>query len=886
MKNILIKKTSLYKINPFIIYEVLLIFITSILYLDYLLGNKYFIFKDISFDSYSETYPHLIYWANNVKNIDDWISWNWFNGLGNITQYKRINIFNIFILFGKENIAYFLGVFQALKVILAGTFFYKYLKAVGRSDFSCYIGGIGYAFCAHMMVRQGWMYYPNEVVVVALWLWCFELYFTNKKRIWLPLSTAFLFSSLSGYHVCLYIGIMIVYCVFRIFWEEVSIEDGKHIMKYTIYSVLCGFLISSIYSLPDIFAGFSSERILTEKAFHIGTLFQLNSAKSLASGFFRTLGNNLLGILDYKGDQNLLDDPCFYVGLLNIIILSQIKSFLNKRRKVIAIICLSVCMIYILFPQIASILSAFTGKYKLSSFWITLLMLYLATECLDLIRRNGLNAWNYWVVFGGLILGSIFFGFALDNQVNYYHLGVNLVFGFAYGCILYKNLQKPPFIYKALVVLFIFEIFINAYEVINIRETVGSEELHSSGYADDTSIALNYLEQYDSSSLYRVDKKYNSVSLQDAIAQGYMGTKEYEGGAGNNYLKKFAEVFDFPQSVGKRVFFGTGDSTEINTLLGVKYILTRENSINNLGYEYVDKIENINIYQNKYPLGIGLFFENITSEKELEKMSMQKKRAALLKTCFVDEGNIKNVESINLSIKNEESPGHDIEFTFEENISGNILSENLFFEGLEDNILYLSFDAAKTNDDDSSGTIIGYDNNRNLQYYTSMRISEEENTYEYLLNAEGITQLEIVIPEYKNISNIKLKTVSTKEYYKNYTEDVNKILETPFNISYFSNSEVQGIIENNVDGVLVLATAYNQGWHCLIDGKEQKVFPADIALVGVEVPAGAHDIRFYYKLPYYYTYIFLMSIGGLLLIADIFMVIHGKRNRVETEELR
>jgi uncharacterized membrane protein YfhO len=44
--------------------------------------------------------------------------------------------------------------------------------------------------------------------------------------------------------------------------------------------------------------------------------------------------------------------------------------------------------------------------------------------------------------------------------------------------------------------------------------------------------------------------------------------------------------------------------------------------------------------------------------------------------------------------------------------------------------------------------------------------------------------------------------------------------------------------------VLILSQTYYPGWKAEVDGKRAEVFPVDIALTGIQVPAGLHEIRF------------------------------------------
>ena len=48
-------------------------------------------------------------------------------------------------------------------------------------------------------------------------------------------------------------------------------------------------------------------------------------------------------------------------------------------------------------------------------------------------------------------------------------------------------------------------------------------------------------------------------------------------------------------------------------------------------------------------------------------------------------------------------------------------------------------------------------------------------------------------------------------------------------------------------GELVLADAYYPGWEAYVDGKPATIYPADVALRGVFVPAGTHTVTMEYS---------------------------------------
>lgn len=72
-------------------------------------------------------------------------------------------------------------------------------------------------------------------------------------------------------------------------------------------------------------------------------------------------------------------------------------------------------------------------------------------------------------------------------------------------------------------------------------------------------------------------------------------------------------------------------------------------------------------------------------------------------------------------------------------------------------------------------------------------------------------------------------------------------------------------------GVLVLSESYAPGWVAYIDGKASPVLPADLALRGVYLEAGAHEVKFVYE-PSSFKIGLILCLVGLL---GLFLILFG-----------
>ena len=76
-------------------------------------------------------------------------------------------------------------------------------------------------------------------------------------------------------------------------------------------------------------------------------------------------------------------------------------------------------------------------------------------------------------------------------------------------------------------------------------------------------------------------------------------------------------------------------------------------------------------------------------------------------------------------------------------------------------------------------------------------------------------------------------------------------------------------------GVVVVSEAYDPGWRARVDGRDQAVYPCDLALMAVEVPAGSHTVVLRYRPPSWPLALTLSGAGVLVAIAGL---VSGRRH--------
>lgn len=873
------------------IYGILLFTITVILYNKFLIFDKYYIFGDIASDSLFQLYPyiqHLSYYIYDNKTIP-FVSF--FVGLGmNIFSFVMEPFYFLVALFGPDNVPAMIGYMHALRVFLAGIFFYLFLKEKGYDNHTSTIFGLFYAFLGRMISQGTWQTYPNEVVGVALFLYAFELFYNNKNRYILPLSIAFLFTVTTSYYFILYTIIIIAYITFRFYIN--NINPFKNIKKigYLFISYIIGFLIASPLIITNLIMIRSGPRsgnfqLLTNTAYLKKAVLQLTPINEVYTAFFKTFSTNIYGILEYYGSRNYLEDPLFYCGILTVILIPLAFNYINKREKIAYTISILLSLLYVFSPFIRNSLSGFSGNYyKISSFWIILIMLYIGAHSLSCIIKNKqTNKLTLFITILILICLVGILGYNRNFDTIYYYL--IYIYIALYAIMLFiTNDSNTDKIMKIMLVLVIIEIFTMSWETTNIRNTLS---LNNEGYNDGTERVIKYLEFEDKSLFYRIEKDYYTKFYNDALVQQYRGTASY------NNMSHRKEYVKFLNLMGINIYSHSSNyvpsiagNCYLENLFNIKYKIIRND--NYLPYFY-NKIKNIgqyNIYENKLFMPLGTYYTENVSINDFMKAPFEDKWLNILKyNILIDSTNEKivqlehnnidryKIDTVNMKLENKIinidnnskikiKKGHGsqyIQFNHETN------TRNVYF--LKYKINTKSNAWMKINILDNDTTIT-----------RDFNIISGNGGYAFEFSGENYNAIEFKDNIDYEISDLELYIVPEKIYYKPLEDAVNNLRKYKFNIEKFSDSNIIGNISVDKKGTLMFSIPYDKGWKAYIDGKPADLKVAQLAFLGLELEPGTYEIELKFFPPGLKAGIILFIFGIIIYTIYIYIIRKGGQN--------
>ena len=633
--------------------------ISFFVYYDFLTLEKLYLYRDIGSDTYLQFWPTLQTLHYHISNGVP--MWSFNQGLGqNIFPSWLSNPFMwLPVLLGGSGLVFALPYMQVLQILISGIFFYLYLRQLSLTYYSSLIGALLYSFCGHMIMRGSWYIYASEVVVVAVVLYCYELFY-NRKNIWLlPLASALLCMVRGPYHFMLYTMLLLFYAAARYAIDHDNIKKFfRHTYKLALYWG-AGLFISALFILPAISGIMQSPRaesaVSELQNISLQSIFSLNTADIAKTIFLRAFSTDILGfgsyrseLLYYSGWGNYFEAPLLYAGVICLLLaplLLLIRSSL--RTKITYYFIYSLIFIYLLMPFARAVVSAFQAgsAFRHSSFWISIAMIIFTVKVIDYMLTSKERVKKIYLVSWAIFLAamlSIVWSYNKEIVVeNIYY--ACLVFIALYTlCLLVLGSPKYRSTGKLLLILLVIgEMTVFSYMTVNNRDILDADYLNNrDGYFDYTLEALAYLDQLEDTDFYRVEKKdYNSVFFCDSLHQNYYGTKSYHP-FNNRYYLQFLDNLDVPmwRPESQHYIQGFIERYPLDTLVGIKYILLKDKENAPFGYQYLETVEDIHIFRNTYSLPLGFAYDSYIPFNDFSELTPEIKDLVLLDSYVLEPG--------------------------------------------------------------------------------------------------------------------------------------------------------------------------------------------------------------------------------------------------------
>lgn len=885
---------------------VVLLVLSICLYWRFIFQDNLLIYFGYGSDSIGQTVPFLLNGASRVES-GDFSFWNQYQFLGAVTgQFLNPDYFPT--LLGEDHVARMMVVYQVVKIVLAGVFFYLFTGYLGLRYRTRFVVGLGYAFCARMIAVAAWPAYTLEITLAGALLWGFERYYADQRRVLvLPLALAGIIMGLGIYGFVLYVVVLFAYAVFRVgfSWDR-HWSAGRSVRFFAILLLLVGIslLISSPVLIPylDMFATSSRAASDLASGLSLASALSFSSLHILATEVVRMFGSSTLGVMeDFSGSLGPLNSPAYYCGILVLLALPFAFKGRTCRQKGWLAFIVVAALAYVLLDGFRYVLNGFSvsgSDFRQSSFWITVVMLVVGAYGMEWLwghaERLRVAIWAALLLV--LLLLS---AWLISNEVNWLYIVLAAVIVVVYAALLIGwRIPRSSSSRAARVFLSLLLVLVPAeFLVQDYKQVTGGSVLEVNGYAaqlgtdpEDSVLAV----AGEPEDTYRID--YKTMMLTRSMADTYLGTQAYIGGSGisgstTEFLKEVGNSY-IDELGYSRYVYGFYDDA-LNSLLGVKYLVyssASEDYYIPFGYREVADDGVYRVLKNDYPLPLiyGYTEDEVISKDDLETVDRSDRGLQMLATAVVPDSLAMTGEEdlVDMSSERVSCPvvAKTEQLVTVDSKAELALSERPSEGGYLELALHL--DAEPTTSGNLNILAIFSNSTTGerevVDYYTA---AGGEDIFVPVLD-EGFDLLTVEISASNACDDAVISDIAVREcsstYFDPFLEAVESRLAGSPEVSSYHAGKLEGSIEMEGDGYLATSIPWNESWRVFIDGEEVEPFRINIGFVGAPIEAGFHTIELVFDdASRIASYVICgCSVVGLLVAEVAFAMVGRKRPAV------
>ena len=885
---------------------ILLIFITivsGVLFFDFIVHKRLFIFYDIGGDTRQSYWPMYHYIIEAIRE-GTLKSWSFQIGLGTSTFTLYSFLFDpfiiLFLLLPIKYLTYGLLISAIVKIVISGVLFYLYMNLLSIKKYPAVIASLVWAFNGYMMLWGQHYWFATMLVLFTFVMLSLEMWLRGKRPFFLPISIAIMGIN-SPYFLFMISFFLFFYVIFHYVLTEKTFSIKMFFMRIGRFfgSYFIGLGAGAIVFLPVSYLILSSPR--TSGTFFDGDILKFATYMDYISIFLRLFSNNALGVgLNYFGSINYYEGPMLSSSLLFIILLPQLFFAKVKfKNKIVWALAAGICLILLTYPFFSTLFSAFSSyNYRWNFLLIFLNVLTIGYMLQNFSQERRVSFLGFCLSAFFVIIGwyychkiMIFQGMIPDAYIQEKYLQrIALWVGlylFCYVIILIYLAKSKKHCWILLLCIVSIELINFNYSTINDRLTVPIDvEKKKEGYYDYTNEAIKYIHKLDKG-FFRIDKNYDSYSYNDSLFQNYNGVNSYNSLNQPSYINFVKELNLGVEDI--KLVSGFEHRPALRNLIGVKYILSKDENVPN-EYKKLATFGDVHVYKNLRVLPIGFTYDSYMSEEDFVKLMPFEQDSVLLRAAVLEkannlpkysDGNKMNSQSIN--INSFKMLNGDVEYLKN-------MKDFAFISKSSDPGMSVHLP------ENDSGWRIEFEiqgpNNTNGEIFWATKGGKfnQEESYRF-----GIYKTPIKVAyelHDKNITDIRLDpgTIQGKYIIKNFnivpvkSNDVQNVFESIKNddvhIQEFSNSKLKGKVKVEKDGLLFFSIPYNKGWTLKIDGKEAQTVLVNMGFTGATISKGNHTVELEYHQPLLKMGIIISIFCWGIIIRKIIMTIK-EREKIE-----
>lgn len=680
-----------------------------------------------------------------------------------------------------------------------------------------------------------------------------------------------------GYMSCIFVG---SYLLLYIYDKNITLRTYlKNILLY-VFKILISFGIAAVFFLPAVHGFLSADREAANS-----TLDVMPNISDFLNFF-----ENVFMVADTVDSSILTSLPiCF---IIIFFIFNNRVEFKVKKKTLLALFWLIASFI----PVFSSIMNGFSYETNRWYYIILFVCSYALPSWLNELEGK-LKLYRIIILVVILFIYFVFKFIFIEGKTlsNYEYIAffIGIISLFVLVVIsrasnrsnkrLYNNCLSLLFIIIALAAI-LHNIAYSNIQHLPLNKNVNMNEVISHTLSADIS-------EIKKDDFYRISDR-NIENSEVRSENTYLladenGLSLYNSLINKNLQKHLKENHNvYMRYMTPSYYNGFDERLFLENVWGVKYIMGREDNDEIYGYKKIESNNDV-IYENRYCLGIDLWYDSVILSSNYKKLSVASRDAAVMQAAVVED----SVSEYPQEILDETVTEIPLDF-FKANMENcNFDNEKIYVkrngdENINKGIIRIPLPKVENEGEFIFSLNITVDEHTvDLPFPTLFKLNvngkdvyKYRNDYKWSYDLDCFTfkldkdekelKIELTPGVYKIISAGLY--FSSYEKLEEWTAERNK-----YNIEdlVLRKNIITGHINNNESGILTLNIPYNDGWKCYIDGEETKIMKIDEAFMGIALNKGKHYIRLVF-LPPLLIIGFVISITCLLL--EIVMFFYKK----------
>ncbi|TCL59361.1 putative membrane protein YfhO [Kineothrix alysoides] len=859
---------SIKKNKVVLLYGGMCLVIFSIIYLPILFSGKMYMFLDIGADTYSSYWPSIAYVADLLKDFKLW-DMNLGLGASSMLQvsYFLIDPFNwVTFLFSPYNMDIGIFISLCLKYIALSIFAYLYFSKMGIQAGAKAMASLSVVFSGWFV---GWGQHYNYatmfVFFIAL-LYFFECWLQEGRWPAFVITLAWL-AMMMPYYCYMTLIFLALYYIVRT-WIRIADKQYKEFIVHgfkTILLCFAGIGLSAIIFLPVVSDILDSPRLGNK----IVPGLELATGKEYFTLLLRLLSNNILGInKDFYGYGNWYEAPFVYMGIIVLFIIPLIYSKKTFKRNILIVtILISFCMI---FPHIPAIIfnafSTITYRWTYVIIPVIGMGIGLGFSKIESNENERIKPIVFKILYAMIsAILVLYCSYLLQNKqdpadviIIYSILTVFFISTIYFLCLskTWANKKNQVLI---IIIIFALELTVNGVISTQCRSLIERNNKNSMNYFDQSSDMFDYISGRDQG-IYRINKKYAYIDLNDSMIQHYNGEKYYSSILTDSYWN-LQYMFDL-RVKNSNYFYGFDDKQSLRDINCGKYMISTDDT-EFYGFRQIHSVGNMYLYENLNNIGFGFLYDYYIPREKFDELNQYEKQNVVYEMGIIEEEDISGVKNILSEKDGIQITLSPVEFNLATNDTAN--GQEITLEKKNQNPLVVKIKNNTT--DIISGNIYIEDANSDtysVNNYIPVNFQAEEEKY---TNIDSL-----------NIKKMKIDLPSSDfivEIYEKNAEELQQIIDEKkketMKIVKWNDEYIEGSINASDSSLLYLPIIYDKDWKVYINGAEVEVLRINGGFSGVIISEGNNNVVIAYKPTSIQMGAIVTTITAIILVTLIFL---------------